>query len=97
MRKFLTQPATIRKADIAKYAAMQGKANRYSFVVNEQRYSPGTLRFVTFAGSHTANGLYCGVYQFERGDFHDAESVDFSALPKYEPASYETLSDSEAI
>ena len=78
---YLTKPAVIAKSDIARYAAMQGKANSKPVEIDGTTYGEGELRFATFAGARKADGLYHGVHQFEVGEFEDADKADLNTLP----------------
>ena len=84
---YIEVPAVIRKSDIEVYCRLRGCTNSEPLIVNREgfefTFQPRTARFATFAGAlDQADGLYHGVYRFERGEFKDpAEACDLSTLP----------------
>lgn len=81
MAKTIAQLVTINKDDIAKYAALHGKANSLTFDLHGKIYAPGTLQFDTFAGARATDGKYHGIYRFQPGKYGDCPQADLNQLP----------------
>ena len=76
----LRQSVAITKADIAKYAAMEGHANSTPVKLGGKSYAARTLLFVTFEG-RLIDKLYRGDYLFSVGKFDGADVRDLNTLP----------------
>lgn len=80
---YLTEHVTIAKSDIAKCSALACKANLHPVDVGGTLYESKRLRFATFAGARSADGMYRGVYRYEAGDWKECDAADFAELPRH--------------
>jgi len=91
-------PAVIRKMDIPKTREFHGKVNAQTWTPTEGgiTYEPGELMFVVFAGARDArDGLFHGVYRFQRAPEGELDRIAFSELPdaRQQQASVESEKD----
>jgi hypothetical protein len=78
----IEQGAKLTKADIKRTAPLMGCVNAERYNVGDFAYLPGELRFIAFAGAINADGLFHGVYRFEKPgeDEEESPSGDFGLL-----------------